>query len=190
MLNSLRESISGISEKISLPVLLGIIGAVFMLIVIAFISIHVHNKSKAKKRRAARRIKCDFGDSGYRSEILSSLPTEEQLDFSNLYRRIDELQTLINQNKRQLELQGDESLGCIERKIQDSQSQIKNKWNYLRKKRYFHHCICVHYASFTLADSIKRQQESREYIISNFGEKGKAWGERLKKRKADLVGDS
>ena len=110
MMSFLRENIWGISEKISLPILLGIIGAVLMLIVIAFISIHVHNKSKARKRRTARRIKCDFGDSGYRSEILSSLPPEEQLDFSNLYRRVDELQTLINQNKRQLELQGDESL--------------------------------------------------------------------------------
>ena len=266
MMDTLRE---GISEKISLPILLGIIGVVLVLIVITFIGIHVHNKSKARKRRAARRIKSDFGDSGYRNEILSSLPTEEQLDFSNLYRRLDELQVLINQNERQLKSQGAESLGRIERKIQDSQNEIKNKWNYLRKKRDFHHWICVHYASFTLADSIKRQQESirdvyvkyktecdklseqikflnrqianatgqkkneymqqhkecctrhqrlskmknvfgarntqylqkvkeqnaytkqcREYIISNFGEKGRAWGERLKKRKVDLVGDS
>lgn len=33
-------------------------------------------------------------------------------------------------------------------------------------------------------------KQCREYIISNFGEKGRAWGERLKKRKVDLVGDS
>ena len=266
----LKGKILSISEKIPLPIFLAIIAAVFVIAVIVVISIHVHNKSKAKKRRnTAWRMRSNFGDSGYRSEILNSLPAEEQLDFSNLYRKLDNLQSFINQNKKQLESLEYQATDYIEKKIHDSQNQVRNKWNYLKNKRDFHHCICVHYASFTLANSIKRQQENikeiyvkykkecdqlaeqinflnrqiinsngqkkyeymqqhkaycirhqrlsklknvfasrntqylqmvkeqnaytkqcREYIISNFGEKGRAWGERLKQRKADLIGNS
>lgn len=266
----LGERISSISERIPLPIFLAIVAVAFVMAVIIVISIHVHNESKERKRRkAVRRIRSDFGDSGYRSEILNSLPAQEQLDFSNLYRRLDELQSFIDQNKRQFESLESQAIDRVEKKIKDSQNQIRNKWNYLKNKRNFHHCICVHYASFTLADSIKRQQENirnvyvkykkecdqlagqieflnlqivnsngqkkyeymqqhkacctrhqrlsklknvfaarntqylqmvkeqnaytkqyREYIISNFGEKGRIWGERLKQRKADLIGNS
>lgn len=269
-MSGLKESLFGISEKIPVPLQWVTVVAIIVFIIIVAILINVHAGSKARKRRKAdRKIKSDFGDVSYRREILNSLPAEEQLDFSNLYRRLDELQTYVEQGKRQLELQESQAVDIIERKIQDSQNQITYKWNCHKKKKDFYHCICVHYASFTLADSIKRQQESirdvyvkyktecdqlsrqidclsrqianssgqkkyeymqqhkacctrhqrlsklksifaakntqylqkveeqnaytkqcREYIISNFGEKGKIWGERLARRKADLIGNS
>lgn len=270
MMVVIRRIISSIAEKIPMSILFISISIVLVIVVIVAISIHVHNKSKAgKRKKKVQRIRSGFGDSSYRSEILNSLPAEQRLDFSNLYHRLDELQSFINQNKIQLESLESQKISDIEKKIQDSTNQIRNQWNCLKNKRDFHHCICIHYASFTLADSIKRQQENirdvyvkykeecdqlarqidflnrqiansngqkkyeymqqhkvcctrhqrlstlknvfadrntqylqrvkeqnaytkqcREYIIRNFGERGRIWGERLKQRKADLIGNS
>lgn len=266
----LKEKILSVLENVSLPMFLAIVVGVFVAAIIFVIIIYVHNKSKArKKRKAVCKIKSDLGDSSYRSEILNALPVEKQLDFSNLYCRLDELQGVIDQNKRQFEVLESQAIDCVEKKISDSQNKIRNKWDYLEGKRNFHYCICVHYASFTLADSIKRQQENirdiyvkykkecdqlaekikwlnfqiegsnghkkyeymqqhkacctrhqrlsklknvfadrnaqylrrvneqnaytkqcREYIINNFGQKGRLWGNRLKQRKADLIRNS
>ena len=262
MMATLKADLLNILKKLPIPFFLAI---TIVAIVLIMIIIHSIIKSR-KKRGTTHRIKSDFGERSYRKEILNSLPEAEQLDFSNLYSRLDELQSFVSQGKRQLELQKSETVDSIDRKIQDSQNKIRNKWNYQKKKSNFYHCICVHYASFTLADSIKREQENirdvyvrykmecdqlskqinylsqqiessngrqkyeymqqhkaiykkrqrlsklknvfaarnaqylkkvkeqnaytkkcREYIISNFGAKGRAWGQRLERRKADLI---
>ena len=262
MIAVLMADLSDILKKLPIPFPL-----VIAIVVIVLVMIIIHSIIKSrKKRRTDHRIKSDFGERSYRKEILKSLPEADQLDFSNLYSRLDELQSFVRQEKRQLELQQSEVVDSIDRKIQDSQNQIRNKWNYQKKKSDFYHCICVHYASFTLADSIKREQENirdvyvrykkecdqlsnqinylsqqiessngqqkyeymqqhkanckkhqrlsklknvfaarntqylkkvkeqnaytkqcRDYIISNFGTKGRTWGQRLNKRKADLI---
>lgn len=259
---TLKVDLLNILKKFPIP-----FHPVIAIVVIVLVMIIIHSIIKSrKKRRSDHRIKSDFGERSYRNEIVNSLPEVEQLDFSNLYSRLDELQSFVSQGKSQLELQQAEAIDSIDRKIQDSQNQIRNKWNYQKKKRDFYHCICVHYASFTLADSIKREQENirdvyvlykkecdqlskqinylsqqiessngrqkyeymqqhkancdkhqrlsklknvfaarnaqylekvneqnaytkkcREYIISNFGAKGRAWGQRLERRKADLI---
>lgn len=260
MMTILKERLSDILDKT--PVLIFLI---IVLVVIVLIVLQRITRSK-KGRIPDHRIESDFGEKSYRNEILKSLPEVDQLDFSNLYHKLDELQSLVYQGKSQLELQTSETLDIIDRKIQDSQNQINNKWNHQKKKLDFYHCICVHYASFTLADSIKREQENirgifvqykkecdrlaeqidylsqqidsskgkkkyeymqqhkanckkhqrlsklknvfaskntqylqivkdqnaytrqyRKYIIKNFGEKGRMWGKRLEKRKADLI---
>lgn len=160
-MTAIKESLLNILKKIPISFTFLILAAVIVFVIIVIIVIRVHNSSKARKRRnKIRKMKCDFGDSCYRNEILSSLPKGEQLDFSNLYRRLDELENFVNQGKRQLELQEYKAIDSIDRKICESQNQIRDRWNYQKKKSDFYHCICVHYASFTLADSIKRQQEN------------------------------
>lgn len=52
-----------------------------------------------------------------RREILRALPVEKQLDFSNLYCRLDELQGGIDQNKRQFEVLESQAIDCVEKKI-------------------------------------------------------------------------
>lgn len=156
MMATLKADLLNILKKLPIPFFLAI---TIVAIVLIMIIIHSIIKSR-KKRGTTHRIKSDFGERSYRKEILNSLPEAEQLDFSNLYSRLDEFQSFVSHGKRQLELQQAEAIDSIDRKIQDSQNQIRNKWNYQKKKRNFYHCICVHYASFTLADSIKREQEN------------------------------
>lgn len=197
-----------------------------------------------------------------RGEILQSLSNEARLDYSHLYQKLDEVQSLVESYGRNLDWQRIDAQDSIKNKIQESQIQIDNHWRYNKAKRAYYQCIANHYASFTLADTIKsdhdalcivykdvgreckklagiinelnikisnshgaerqklmllhkqtckqhqracrcrsllgtrkdeflaklhaqnrKTEEYREYIIKNFGAKGKAWGERLKQRK-------
>lgn len=154
----------------------------------------------------------------------------------------------------------------IDDQIKEAQAEIEINWHRQQQKKEYYRCIGVHYASFTLANSIKREQEKirdsfvhtkktcdqysdcidslnisiqkssgskryelmgrhkdtcekhkrmskmkgmlgarntqylnmvkeqniktahyRDYIIANFGAKGRAWGRRIQKRKMDQI---
>lgn len=256
-MNVIQKSIDKFS---SIQLVLIAVGVLIAIISIIAISSKGRNKKKKTKRTSAS----NFNSQSYRNEILNSLPSDARLDYTHLYNKLSDLQRLIDLNQTSLEWQKTEAIDDIDAKIRNSQSQIDNKWYYLQKKQSFYHYIGLHYASFTLADSIKREQEVlrntyvkaknecdrlsreidklsteiskshghkrhelmqhhkklceqhqrisklknvfgnrntqylnmvkaqnektrkyREYIIHNFGTKGRTWGQRLQQRKMD-----
>ncbi|MBQ2970953.1 MAG: hypothetical protein IJE16_00210 [Ruminococcus sp.] len=207
-----------------------------------------------------------FGGQAYQDSILNSLPHEDRLDYTHLYNKIDRIQNIVNDNQIVLGKQKSEAIDSLQTKVLDSQIYIDNYWRRLKQRKDFYHCIGLHYASFTLANKIKREQECiratfvtlkrecydlsikidelsreikvaqgkrryelmqehkrlcvqhqrasklkgifgsrntqflnmvkaqnkktgnyRDYIIKNFGIKGKNWGEKLRKRKLDQI---
>lgn len=207
-----------------------------------------------------------WSDTDYQNSILNSLPDDVKFDYTHLYESIHEIYNIVNHYQNCLDAQKIEVADSIQRKISESQKQIERKWRKIQGKKDFYRYIGLHYASFTLADSIKKEQEIlcgafvsakneserlsaeieelnkaipnargqrryelmqqhqklcaqhkrvcqmknifggrntqylnqvkaqnkitmeyREYIIHNFGQKGRAWGRRLQKRKLDQV---
>lgn len=159
MMKEFMGKISSIMGNIPKPVVFICVFGILLIIILR--CIYLDRKEKARKQRiASRRIRSNFEDSGYRAEILAALPEEAELDFTNLYYRLDELQHFIDQNKNQLESLESQVILRTEKKIQELEALIKHKGDHLKRKMGFHYCICVHYASFTLANNIKRQQEN------------------------------
>ncbi len=240
-----------------------------IIFILLFIAGKMYDKKKQNRKKYDGRqkdISANFGESGYSDEILRSLPENIRLDYSYLYNRINDLQYLIDKYQSALDSQKIEAENAINRQIVDAQSQIEKKWKDLKRKGDFYHYIYLHYASFTLADNIKREQEVlrssfvyaknkcdelgkeierlnreipnshgtkgyelkqrhkqlceqhkraaklkgvfgsrntqylnmvkeqnrktawyREYIICNCGSRGRAWGNRLKKKKIDQI---
>lgn len=235
---------------------------VFAIIIVVVIIIIINSNRNHKNNSFSSR----FGGQSYQKNILDSLPYEDRLDYTNLYSKIDKIQNIINVSKLALDDQKSEAIDSIQAKVTDSQIHIENHWRKLKQRKDFYHCIGLHYASFTLADKIKREQEIirevfvklknecnglsdeieklniqipnargtrryelmqehkrlcsqhqrasklkglfgsrntqfldmvkaqndrtreyRDYIINNFGTKGKQWGDRLRKRKMDQV---
>lgn len=241
---------------------------VYLILTIIIVTVIISIISSKRKHRKNKNnsYSSSFGGQSYQNSILNSLPYEDRLDYTNLYNKIDRIQNIINVNKISLDEQKSEAIDSIQAKVTDSQIHIENHWRKLKQKKEFYHCIGLHYASFTLADKIKREQESirevfvklkyecdrlsveidklnikiqntrgthryelmqehkklcnqhqrasklkgvfgsrntqflnmvkaqndrtrqyRDYIINNFGAKGKQWGDRLRKRKMDQV---
>ena len=237
---------------------------IIAIILIVFIIIIKHVKPSREDKSQINASSISFGDREYKSTILNSLPSNDRLNYSNLYNRLDSLQNTIERNRIALNRQQTDAIESIQSKITSSQIYIDNYWKTQKQKRTFYHCIGLHYASFTLADNIKREQESireafvksklecdkmsneieklnkaienahgsyryelmqqhknlcsqhkrlsqlkgifgsrntqylkmvkeqnnktreyRDYIIYNFGNKGRQWGDRLRKRKLD-----
>lgn len=235
-----------------------------IIIIIVIIIIIKHSKSSSAKKQRKNNSSAYFGENNYKNTILNSLPYNDRLNYSYLYQKLDSLQNTIDQNRIALNRQQTDAIDSIQSRITKSQIDIDNYWKTQKQKRNFYRCIGLHYASFTLADSIKREQESirnafvktklecerigleieqlsksiekahgsyryelmqkhknlcsqhkrlsqlksifgkrntqyldlvkmqnkktgeyREFIIRNFGTKGKQWGERLRKRKLD-----
>lgn len=101
-----------------------------------------------------------FGDSEYQTHILNAMSTDERLDFSYLFNRLNELEDLSRTLLSQLYTQQNSAYDSFDKKIQEVQFQIANKWQNLNNKRNFYNCIALHYASFTTADLYKRTQET------------------------------
>ena len=242
----------------------GIFIITLIIIIVIIITLIKQSKSSLAKKTRKNSSSVNFGDENYKSSILNYLPDNDRLNYSILYNRLDSLQNTIDRNRTALDRQQTDAIDSIRSRISQSQTYIDNYWKTQKQKRDFYHCIGLHYASFTLADSIKREQENirsafvktklecekigseieqisksiekvrgtyrfelmqkhknlcsqhkrlsqlkgvfgmrnaqyldlvkmqniktgeyRDYIISNFGAKGRQWGDRLKKRKLD-----
>lgn len=220
---------------------------------------------RRKPNKAEKQI-IQWDDTDYQSSILDSLPEDVRFDYAHLYESIDKIYNMASRYQNCLDAQKIEAADSIQRRINESSAQIERKWRQLQGKRDFYHYIGLHYASFTLADGIKKEQEIlrsafvsakkesdrlgveiealnnaipsahgqrryelmqqhqkicaqhkrvcqmknifgrrntqylnqvkaqnkitrgyREYIIRNFGNRGRAWGQRLQKRKLDQI---
>lgn len=235
-------------------------------IVVLLISLLVLWRSFRRKQKKTNSQINQWASTDYQTNILESLPEDIRFDYSHLYDSIGEIYRMADRYQNALDIQKAEAAESIHRKIIESQKQIEQKWKSIQAKKDFYRYIGLHYASFTLADSIKKEQEIlrdafvkakmdahrlsseinalnkaipnthgerryelmqqhkklctrhqqisqlknifgsrntqylnkvkeqnritreyREYIIYNFGKKGRAWGKRLKKRKLDQI---
>lgn len=243
----------------------GIYILLVLTIIVFALFIKIANKSKRKHKASKRSSSTlNFGGQEYKDDILNRLPYNDRLDYSNLYHKLNSIQNTIESNIRILDSQKANAIDSIQAKVIDSQIYIDNYWKTQKQKKEFYHCIGLHFASFTLADNIKREQQSireafvnskiecdrlsseidklnklierahgayryelmqqhknlcsqhkrlsklkgifgsrntqylnmvkaqnnktreyRDYIINNFGAKGRQWGDKLRKRKLD-----
>lgn len=144
-------------------------GIYFILaIIVAIVIICIINSKRKHKSNAKDAYSTHFWGQAYQNSILDSLPYEDRLDYTNLYKKIDRIRNTININQITLNEQKNEALDSIQAKVQDSQIHIENHWRKLKQKKEFYHCIGLHYASFTLADRIKREQESIRDIFVEY----------------------
>lgn len=154
----MNDSFLRLEEKIcAIPhwVWIAIIAIALLFVVRKWIGRYKRNNSKDAQKAGA----LNFGEKGYGDEILKSLPEDARLDFNHFYNKLNELQHSIDKYQSALDLQKTEAANDLNRRIAESQLQIERRWKSLEKKGNFYHYICLHYASFTLADSIKREQE-------------------------------
>ncbi len=242
----------------SLPLVVKIIVPAIILLLLCIVFRRKPEKGKTQVTQ--------WHDSNYQNSILDLLPNDVKFDYSHLYQSISEIYNIANRYQNCLNEQKIEVANSIQRKINESQRQIEQKWRQIQGNKDFSRYIGLHYASFTLADSIKKEQEIlrnafvsaktesnrlsseikalndaipnshgqrrrelmqqhqklcaqhkricqmknvfgernsqylnqvreqnritmryREYIIRNFGQRGRAWGQRLKKRKLDQI---
>lgn len=101
----------------------------------------------------------EFGGQSYKQTVLNSVPEYYRLDYSNLLDKIDNLNIGTNKIIATLDEQEIAAIDSINSRINESQNKIESHWKSLQQKRNFYYCIGVHYASFTLANKIKREQE-------------------------------
>lgn len=87
------------------------------------------------------------------------MPSQTRADFTYLYKKLDELNNLINQVDDETAQQKENVREQIDIRIHNAQTEIENNWHIQQRKKEYYRCIGVHYASFTLANSIKREQE-------------------------------
>ena len=101
----------------------------------------------------------EFGGQSYKQTVLDSVPEYYRLDYSNLLEKIDNLNRGTNRIIATLDEQEIAAIDSVNSRINESQIKIERHWKSLQQKRNFYYCIGVHYASFTLANKIKREQE-------------------------------
>lgn len=135
----------------SMPIVFKVVFAAGLLILLFGILIM---RSKNRKLNVEHWSNADYQDT-----ILNPLSNNAKLDYSYLYRAIDEIYNLAQRYQNHLDIQKIAVAEDIEHKIIELQKQIQRKWSQIEKEKEFYHCIALHYASFTLANSIKQEQE-------------------------------
>lgn len=123
-------------------------------VTISFLFRHSRRKIKKEDKQIV-----EWDDTDYQSSILDALPEDTKLDYSHLYGSIEEINRMASRCQNYLYAQKIEAADSIQRKIKESSAQIEQKWRKLQRNKDFYHYIGLHYASFTLADSIKKEQE-------------------------------
>lgn len=132
---------------------------VFVLIII--IIVIVNCIKELRKDKAGKDDSLDYYyESGYKNRILKELPYDDRLDYTNISNRLESINDSFEKNRSLLEQGQFEAIESIQLKLKCSKDLINNHWRKQKKKRNFYECIYLHYASFCLADSIKREQEN------------------------------
>lgn len=148
-MNSLIQIISNYIQ--SFPLVIRILVLVILILLLWGI---FRSPPKKKKKQITQ-----WSDTDYENIILDSLPDDVKFDFTYLYESIGEICNMANHYQYCLDAQKVEAADSIQRKIKESQNLIKQKWQQIQEKKDFYRYIGLHYASFTLADSIKKEQE-------------------------------
>lgn len=138
-----------------------------VLVIVFMIAARAENKRRVSRKRHRVRKRDHEDERSYRNQIISSLSAEDKKDYSFLYERLDNLNSLIENDRRKLTAQKLDISNEINNRIQEAQRKIHSQWMYQEQKKDYYRCIALHYASFILADSIKREQEAlRDAYVS------------------------
>ncbi|MDD3362678.1 MAG: hypothetical protein PHW34_13500 [Hespellia sp.] len=90
----------------------------------------------------------------YSTEIYNNTPVEHQQSIRKLYGCLEQLDDMIGENNRALNVQVTQSAEMILRKAADAEREITEYWQINKKKADFYYYIGLHYTSFTLADKL------------------------------------
>lgn len=126
-----------------------------VVIVVIFIAVKIKSEHDTDSTLEVQK----FDGQEYKQTVLNSVPEYYRLDYSNLLNKIDSLNKRTNRIITTLDEQEIAAIDSINSRINESQNKIEKYWNSLQQRRNFYYCIGVHYASFTLANKIKREQE-------------------------------
>lgn len=118
---------------------------------IAYIICHSYNKRKRKHNLHSKE---------YRIEIYNNTPIEYQDSIKYLYDRLEQLDEVINKCNNSLNAQSARAVGDVLEKASDAERQIRQYWEFNKKKANFYYYIGLHYTSFTLADKLTEELQT------------------------------
>lgn len=99
-------------------------------------------------------------------ELINELPKDKQLDYKHLYDALDSLEDLINSYSEDINREQSHVENEIRERIQKASDDIKSRWESQAQKRKYRESLALHYASFTLADSIYEQMNKVSTMLS------------------------
>lgn len=111
-----------------------------------------------------RKRKYNLHSEEYKTEIYNNTPAEYQESIRYLYNRLEQLDDIINRNSRALNAQSTQAVNDILKKASDAERKINEHWELNKNKSDFYYYICLHYASFTLADKLTEELEALKKI--------------------------
>lgn len=150
--------------------LIMLIAAIVLIVLI--VTIAIQNKKQEERRKAAQRRKRrqvnssavarrtshhNYDHVQKQRELISRLPKSEQQDYSHLHASLNSLEDLIDSYRKDLNNEQKAADEAIQRKIDQTKNTIESHWREQAQRKRFYECITLHYASFTLADSIHVQ---------------------------------
>ena len=112
-------------------------------------------------------------------ELITQLPKTEQLDYSHLYKALDDLEDIIDSYKADLYQEQNAVQAEIKQKINQVSTTIKKRWEDQSRKKKYNECLALHYASFTLADSIHEQCDKLGKMYSLLKEQNNSLGSEI-----------
>lgn len=100
----------------------------------------------------------------YKTEIYNNTPSEYQQSIQYLYNRLEQLDKIINENNKNLNIQSTRATDEIIKRAADAERKINEYWESSKRKADFYYYIGLHYASFTLADKLTKELQSLRKI--------------------------
>lgn len=92
-------------------------------------------------------------------ELISELPRDEQLDYTHLFDALNSLEDLIDSYTDDIYRGQTNVEHEIRHQVQEASEKIRSRWQSQAQRKRYHECLALHYASFTLADSIHEQMK-------------------------------
>lgn len=93
----------------------------------------------------------------YKASIYKNTSIEYKESIKYLYDRLEQLDSIIEQNNRKLNIQSARASSDILQCARNAEKEIERYWKYSKKKADFYYYIGLHYASFTLADKLTEE---------------------------------
>ena len=94
-----------------------------------------------------------------KTELISALPRDEQLDYTHLFNALDTLEDLIDSYTDDIYREQANIEYEIRQMVQVASDKIKSRWRSQAQRKRYRESLALHYASFTLADSIYEQMK-------------------------------
>ena len=95
----------------------------------------------------------------YKKEVYRAIPTSLKADFDRLDKLLNELEHQTLSYSTDLFEQKESTLHAFTAKVDQAERIISACWSRQQRKQDFYYCIALHYASFTLANKIKQEQQ-------------------------------